>query len=145
MSQHDPPYKTFIIILQTSVAPLENKEVMTDFVAEPIPIERSQTRTLIRRDDVFDEDDDDRDVVTVDREKDDSVERRPKDFVDQIRSTPNIIERPKDHHHVDQTGLDEGSSESTAPSRATTDPASTLRDSGYSDITGGSRNFTPGL
>jgi hypothetical protein len=118
---------------------------MTDFVAEPIPIpiERSQTRTLIRRDDVFDEDDDDRDVVTVDREKDD----RPKDFVDQIRSTPNIIERQKDHqhHHVDQTGLDEGSSESTAPSRATTDPASTLRDSGYSDITGGSRNFTPGL
>ena len=120
---------------------------MTDFVAEPIPIERSQTRTLIRRDDVFDEDDDDdRDVVTVDREKEDSVERRPKDFVDQIRSTPNMVDRPsKDHHRVDQIGLDEGSSESTAPSRATTDPASTLRDSGYSDITGGSRNFTPGL
>lgn len=97
---------------------------MTDIV-EPAPTEeRSQTRTLIRHDD-FDADDDD-DVVTVDKDR--RHERR------------RGIERSKDRLEPD-----EASSESTAPpSRATTDPASTIRDSGYSDANYGSRNFTPG-
>ena len=116
--------------LQTFVAPLENKEVMTDFV-EPVPIERSQTRTLVRHDD-FDEDDDDRDVITVDNgdTADINVDYSPAE-----RSNKDLGEH-----------LEEGFSDSMAPSRATTDPASSLlRDSGFSDVTGGSRNFTPGL
>ena len=118
----------FFETFQTSTTPRENKEVMTDNVDT---VERSQTRTLIRHED-FDEEDDDRDVVTVGRHK------RPKEFVEQISST-NLRRAPNVEHLTD-----EGSSESTAPpSRATTDPASTLRDSGYSDVTG-SRNFTPG-
>ena len=94
---------------------------MTDIV-EPAPTEeRSQTRTLIRHDD-FDADDDD-DVVTVDKDR--RHERR------------RGIERSKDRLEPD-----EASSESTAPpSRATTDPASTIRDSGYSDANYGSRNL----
>ena len=100
---------------------------MTDFV-EPAPVEeRSQTRTLIRHDD-FDVDDDD-DVVTG------IAKERQNDRT-------KLLERPRDSN----VEHDEGSSESTAPpSRATTDPASTIRDSGYSDATYGSRNFTPGL
>ena len=102
---------------------------MTDFV-EPAPVvveERSQTRTLVRHDD-FDVDDDD-DVVTGE----------PKE---RQTDRPKHLERPRDSN----VEHDEGSSESTAPpSRATTDPASTIRDSGYSDVTYGSRNFTPGL
>jgi hypothetical protein len=107
---------------------------MTDVVEPaPVEVERSQTRTLIRHDD-FDEEDDDRDVVTVEKD------RKKEESVEQIRSTN--IDRSKGL----VTDQDEGSAESSAPpSRATTDPASTIRDSGYSDVTSGSRNFTPGF
>lgn len=110
------------IIFQTTSPAKESKEVMTDVPLDPE--ERSQTRTLIRHDH-FDEE---------------GYARTPSGRIVERERYGLAAEDPIGKHGI---GVSEDGSESQAPSRAT-DAASFNRDSGYSDATLGSRNFTPG-